>query len=77
MAKVIWTPKSELDLAELAYYIAVEDRRPATADGIIDELRAAAEKFADLPLVGHRHPDLGIAWLYRKYKRWLIFLSAD
>ena len=73
MSKALWTKIAEDDLAEIAYYIAVEDRRPIVADRIIDELLAAAEKCAAIPQAGQRHPELRKEWLYRRHKRWLIF----
>ena len=37
MAQVFRTEAAENDLQEIAYYIAVKDRRPLTAERIVDE----------------------------------------
>jgi len=39
---------AERDLRDIAYHVAFRDRRPLTADRIIDELIAQAEKIAEL-----------------------------
>ena len=36
MAHVFRTKAAENDLQEIAYYIAVKDRRPLTADKVVD-----------------------------------------
>ncbi len=72
MANVAWTPAAKTDLADLAHYIAYEDRRPITADRIVDEIIAKCDSYAVQPLTGIATPHLGDD--YRRFvcKRWVI-----
>ena len=72
MANVVWTPAAQSDLAELAHYIANQDRRPATADRIVDEVVAKCDFQAIQPLSGVASPQLGEGYRRLVFKRWVI-----
>ena len=55
MRVAIWTPKAELDLEDILYYIRVNDGRPFTAERIGEEIASAANRQATAPLTGSRH----------------------
>ena len=38
MTSVLWTPRAEAELEDLAFYIAVHDARPKVALKLIDEI---------------------------------------
>ena len=72
MARAEWTPTAEDELTEVAYWIAVEDGRPATARRIVEEVQGKAEAYAATPGIGQRHPDLPQDWFYFRHKRWIV-----
>ncbi|NUQ63718.1 MAG: type II toxin-antitoxin system RelE/ParE family toxin [Pirellulales bacterium] len=66
---------AERDLQDIAFHIALVERRPATADRIIDELIAQAEKLAELSAIatlGTAAPEIGEGVRLFSYKRWVI-----
>ena len=73
MPVAIWTPKAELDLEDILYYIRVTAGRPLTAQRIGQEIVIAAERQALLPVSGSRHPAAPSEWRYFRHKRWLVF----
>lgn len=72
MAPAVWTPLAEDDLAEIAYYIAVEDERPVTARRIVEEIEAKAEQYAGHPELGQMNVSFPEGSLYVRHKRWAI-----
>lgn len=67
---------AERDLRDIAYHVAFRDRRPLTADRIIDELIAQAEKIAELSattVMGTAAPEIGGGVRLFSCKRWVIF----
>ena len=66
------TEAAERDLREIAFYIAFEDRRPATTDRIIDELIAKCDSYAENPLIGTASPHLGADYRRFIHKRWAV-----
>jgi toxin ParE1/3/4 len=72
MAHVLWTPTAERELEEVVYYIGVEAGRPVTAQRIAEQISDHANKLAQNPTLGHRHPDFPEGWLYSLFKRWLV-----
>ena len=66
MARVAWTPVAKSDLAELAHYIADEDRRLITADRIVDDIIAKSDIYANNPLSG-----IATAHLGKDYRRFI------
>jgi plasmid stabilization system protein ParE len=73
MPVAIWTPKAELDLEEILYYIRVTAGRPLTAQRIGQEIVTVAERQAPFSASGPRHPATPSEWRYVRHKRWLIF----
>ncbi len=72
MAEVKWTSVAERDLEDISFYIAFEDRRPATAERIVDEVQRAAELYATQPEMGSLAPELGEEFRTFSYKRWVV-----
>lgn len=56
MSRYLLSPEAKADLAELADYIALDS--PDAALRVVRELRAAAQKLATTPGLGHRRLDL-------------------
>jgi len=72
-----WTPRAEQDIDEIAYHIAIEDGRPATAEKNIRAIRDKAELYACQPQIGQACPDLAEGLFYGRHKRWLIFYEPS
>ena len=71
MARSEWTEEAEDDLADIAYYIAVKERRPLTARKNIEEIQSKAKHYARNPQLGQHHPDLPGESRYFRHKRWI------
>jgi plasmid stabilization system protein ParE len=76
MPKAVWTPEAEKDLAEIVYFIAVQDRRPLTARKNANEIKQKAEQYASTPEIGQRNDDLPEGSLYFRHKRWAIIYET-
>jgi plasmid stabilization system protein ParE len=66
---------AERDLQDIAFQIAFRDGHPVTADRIVDELIAQAEKLAQLStttVLGTAAPEIGDGVRLFSYKRWVI-----
>jgi plasmid stabilization system protein ParE len=63
MARAEWTSIAEDELTDIAYWIAVKSGRPLTARKTVAEIREKAERYAAMPGMGQRHPDLPEDWL--------------
>jgi len=73
-----WTPLAERDLEEIAFFIGVQDHRPATAAKIVREIEAKCERYAHAPEMGTAAPELGENCRYFTHKRWVvIYATAD
>ena len=72
MARTLWTPRAEKHLEDIAYYIAVDDGRPITADRIVREIHDTCELYARNPQLGEARPDLGNNVRVFSHKRWVI-----
>ena len=72
MPRLIRTPAAEEDLLEIAYYIAVEQGRPLTAERVVDELHAKCLQYAANPMIGTAAPALGADYRFFHCKRWVI-----
>ncbi len=71
---------AERDLQDIAFHMAFRERRPATADRIIDELIAQAEKLAQLSTttaLGTAAPEIGEGVRLFPYKRWVIMCRYE
>jgi plasmid stabilization system protein ParE len=69
------TAAAERDLQQIAFHIAFQEGRTVTADRIIDELIAQAEKLARLStttVMGTAAPEIGDGVRLLSYKRWVI-----
>ena len=69
---VHWTPEAEADLEEIAYYIAVKERRPAVAEQIVRAIHQACEAYAANPLIGEAERRISEECRRFTYKRWVI-----
>jgi plasmid stabilization system protein ParE len=69
MPQASWTPRATLHLEDIAYYIAVESQRPATAEKIAQEIRDKADRCAQNPLMSEARPDLGAGYRIFRHKR--------
>ncbi len=56
MSRFLLSPEARDDLAEIADYIAQDS--PAAARRVIRELKAAMERLAQIPAIGHLREDL-------------------
>ena len=72
MAQVFRTEAAENDLQEIAYYIAVKDRRPLTAERIVDEILSKCRRYADSPEIGTSADHLGVNYRFFAHKRWVV-----
>ena len=72
-----WTTRAVRDLEEIAFYIAVKDGRPATAEVIVREIKEGAEFYSKQPTLGQARPDLVEGLLCGRHKRWLIFYETS
>jgi plasmid stabilization system protein ParE len=71
---------AERDLQDIAFHVAFTERRPLTADHIIDELIAQAEKLAQLStttVLGTAAPEIGDGVRLFPYKRWVIMFRYE
>ena len=73
--KVIFSPRSEEDLEEIADFIARDS--PRRAIHFIAEVRATCEKFADAPLGHEVQPQLQAGIRRAVHGRYLIFYSVN
>lgn len=76
MAQVFRTEAAENDLREIAYYIAVNDGRPSTADKIVDEILEKCRGYAESPDIGTRADQLGPDYRLFAHKRWVVIYRA-
>ncbi|MCG8653182.1 MAG: type II toxin-antitoxin system RelE/ParE family toxin [Pirellulales bacterium] len=76
MATAKWTSRAELDLEEIAFRVAIDDGRPATADQLVDDIKATADLYATQPQMGTRVPELGENLRIIPFKRWVIIYEA-
>jgi plasmid stabilization system protein ParE len=72
MACVLWTPRAERHLEDIAYYIAVNDQRPLTAEKVVREIHEKCYLYADNPLLAAPRQDLGATYRAFRHKRWVI-----
>jgi plasmid stabilization system protein ParE len=75
MCRAQRTEAAQRDLESIAFQIALRDRRPATADRIIDELIAQCDELARLAetaILGTAAPEIGEDVRLFSYKRWVI-----
>ena len=76
MSVLDWSFASRQDIDEVYYYIGVRDRRPATADKVIGELRDACHSYADAfaagSVIGTARSDLGEDFRVFTHKRWVV-----
>ena len=80
MPAVRRTEAAERDLQSIAFQIALVDRRPATADRIIDELIGQCFKLAEqspVAVLGTAAPELGDGVRLFPYKRWVILFRYE
>jgi plasmid stabilization system protein ParE len=78
MYRAEWTPLAERDLEEIAFFIGVQDHRPATAAKIVREIKAKCETYAHAPDMGTAAPELGENCSYFTHKRWvIIYIPTD
>jgi plasmid stabilization system protein ParE len=69
------TASADNDLRNIAYQIAVESRRPETAERMIDELIDCCEQLAELSpnsQLGTAAPELGDGVRLFSHRRWVI-----
>lgn len=69
---------AEQQLEEIAYYIASQDQRPATAAKIVRELHVKCEIYARDPTMGTTASELGEGCRIFTHKRWVvIYLTVE
>ena len=71
---------AERDLQDIAFHIAFRERRPRTAERIIDELIAQAAKLAELSttaVLGTAAPEIGAGVRLFRYKRWVLVFRYE
>jgi toxin ParE1/3/4 len=72
MPRLIRTPAAEEDLLEIAFYIAVEQNRPQTAERVIEDLIANCGEYAVSPSIGAAAKTLGKDYRLFHFKRWVV-----
>ncbi|MBC7966576.1 MAG: type II toxin-antitoxin system RelE/ParE family toxin [Fuerstia sp.] len=72
MNGVLWTPRAEIELEDIAFYIAVRDARPTVASKLIDEIVAKSQQYANQPLMGTIHSALGSRYRIFRHTRYVI-----
>lgn len=77
MATAIWSSVAERDLADIVYYIAVVDARPAVAEKIALEIKDACQWYADHSLVGEAESRLGASMRRFTHRRWIILYRPE
>ena len=80
MPKARRSEAAERDLQDIAFHIALSERRPLAADRIVDELIAQAEKLAQLSTtvtLGTAAPEIGRDVRFYSYKRWVILFRYE
>jgi plasmid stabilization system protein ParE len=68
MPHAIWSEEAESDLENVAFYIAMQDARPATADRILREVRQLVDLIATQPEMGQARPEFGASCRAISYK---------
>jgi len=76
MAEARWTVQAETDLEEIAFYIAFEQKRPATADQVVDRIREAADLYASQPHMGTDATELGENLQAFPHQRWVVIYEV-
>lgn len=72
MPQAVRTLAAESDLLELSHFIAIDQRRPATAERLIDELVEKCTLYATNPTLGIAAPHLGVDFRIFRFKRWVV-----
>jgi toxin ParE1/3/4 len=73
MSLAIWSPEATNELEEVAFYIAVQDGRPAIADRIVHDVHQLCNLIATQPEMGAARPEFGVGCRACSFKkRWMI-----
>ena len=72
MAKVEWTALAELDLEQIATFLAVDQMNPAAAESLLRAVDSKAILYAENPGIGIRVPELGEGARVFVHKRWAV-----
>lgn len=75
MIRLEFSPESELDLMEIAAFIARDN--PARARSFVDELEADCGRLTTQPGIGAPRPELGAGVRMLPHGRYLIFYRAN
>jgi plasmid stabilization system protein ParE len=73
MSLALGSPLAERELDDLLYYIAHDDRRPATGERLYYQIKSLAESYGRADAPRHKYSDAPPGWFYFRHKRWLIF----
>lgn len=57
--QVVWTPVAEVDLEDIAYFIGIVDRSPATAKRVVQRIQDACKLRSTMPESAAVVPELG------------------
>jgi len=80
MAKARRTEAAECDLQDIAFHIALAQRRPVIADRVIDEILAQTDRLAALSRnaeLGTLAPEIGEGVRLFSFKRWVILFRYE
>ena len=73
MPQANWSPQANLELEEVACYIAMHDGRPATADRIVREVHELYNLIVSQAEMGEARPEFGVGCrVFSFEKRWTI-----
>jgi toxin ParE1/3/4 len=76
MSRLQWSIEGRQDVDEVYHFIGQRDRRPATADAVVGELRDVCQSYADAfaagSVLGTARADLGESFRVFTHKRWVI-----
>ena len=72
MPHAFWSPEAARDIEEIAFYIAIDDGRPATADEVVRGIDELCKLIASQPEMGESRPEFGYDCRVFPYKkRWV------
>ncbi len=72
MPRAVRTLAAEADLLDLAHFLAVQQRRPATAERLIDQLIEKCNLYSANPTLGIAAANLGADYRLFRFKRWVV-----
>ena len=70
--RAVWTPQARQDLMNVSCYIGRLEERPSIAAGVIHDIKAKADMYAESPNLGQHHHLFPEGLQYFRFKRWIV-----